>query len=125
MATTVTVSGPIFDGRADAALHEASREIGESVAEIGAVMVRANLAGTLRNETPIYRTRVHADAEGAGWQIWDGGMVYGPWLEGTGSRNRTTRFKGYATFRRTVGAIQAKAGQIGDNVMARYVGRMQ
>ncbi len=31
----------------------------------------------------------------------DGGVVYGPWLEGTSRRNQTTRFKGYASFRRT------------------------
>ena len=33
-------------------------------------------------------------------EIHDSKVVYGPWLEGTGSRNATTRFKGYAAFRR-------------------------
>lgn len=33
--------------------------------------------------------------------ISDGGVLYGPWLEGTSSRNQTTRFKGYASFRKT------------------------
>ena len=124
VATTVHISGPVFNGEADFALHSACHEAGESIAEIGATMVRANLAGTLRVETPIYRTRVHASAEGPGWKIHDGGMIYGPWLEGTGSRNRTTRFKGYATFRRTVGAIQARAGEITENVIRRYLPKM-
>jgi len=31
----------------------------------------------------------------------DGGVIYGPWLEGVSSRNQSTRFKGYATFRKT------------------------
>lgn len=31
----------------------------------------------------------------------DSGVVYGPWLEGTGSRNQTTRFKGYSLWRKT------------------------
>jgi len=33
--------------------------------------------------------------------ITDGGVVYGPWLEGVGSRNEVTRFKGYSSFRKT------------------------
>ena len=31
-------------------------------------------------------------------RIDDGNVVYGPWLEGTSSRNQTTRFKGYHSF---------------------------
>ena len=33
--------------------------------------------------------------------IHDSKVVYGPWLEGTSSRNNTTQFKGYASFRKT------------------------
>ena len=33
--------------------------------------------------------------------ITDSGVVYGPWLEGTSSRNQTTRFEGYFSFRKT------------------------
>jgi hypothetical protein len=36
----------------------------------------------------------------------DGGIVYGPWLEGVGSRNATTRFKGYRMWRRTAQQMQ-------------------
>lgn len=36
--------------------------------------------------------------------------VYGPWLEGVGSRNYpATRFKGYAIFRRTTQDVQRRA----------------
>ena len=41
--------------------------------------------------------------------ITDGGCVYGPWLEGVGSRNDTTRFKGYATFRKVKDWMQEQA----------------
>jgi hypothetical protein len=33
--------------------------------------------------------------------ISDSNVVYGPWLEGTSSRNQATRFKGYSIFRKT------------------------
>jgi len=32
-------------------------------------------------------------------QVKNTNATYGPWIEGTGSRNRTTRFKGYHSFR--------------------------
>jgi len=31
--------------------------------------------------------------------------VYGPWLEGTGSRNQTTNFKGYKSARLATAAL--------------------
>lgn len=55
-----------------------------------------------RASTGHYRRSIHAemrsDTQG---RIDDSGVVYGPWLEGTGSRNQSTRFKGYASFRKT------------------------
>ena len=33
-------------------------------------------------------------------------IIYGPWLEGVGSRNESTRFKGYRMFRRTTQRLQ-------------------
>tara|TARA_R110002020_G_scaffold120129_2_gene273692 strand:- start:4930 stop:5358 length:429 start_codon:yes stop_codon:yes gene_type:complete len=33
--------------------------------------------------------------------IHDSDVVYGPWLEGTSTRNQSTQFKGYASFRKT------------------------
>ena len=47
-----------------------------------------------------YRRNVSGRVRGTEGVITDGGVVYGSRLEGIGSRNQTTRFKGYATFRR-------------------------
>ena len=53
-------------------------------------------------KTGFYAGSVHAFQSGQhAYTIDDSGVVYGPWLEGTSARNETTRFKGYATFRRT------------------------
>lgn len=125
MSASVQVSGPLFDGRADKAAQEACDEAERSVSIIGASMVRTALAGTLKVQRPYYRTRVEAQPDPPGWKITDQGVIYGPWLEGTGSRNfPKTRFKGYATFRRTTQAIQARANDIANGVVARFMGRM-
>jgi hypothetical protein len=45
--------------------------------------------------------------------IHDSGVVYGPWLEGVGSRNFPhTRFKGYSIMRKTTRAMQDRAKQL-------------
>jgi len=51
--------------------------------------------------------------------IDDTRVVYGPWLEGVGSRNQATRFKGYAIFRRTKDKLQ----KMGRDILAKHVQR--
>jgi hypothetical protein len=121
----VDASGPLFDGRAEKVMQDMTDEWAETLADVGASMVRNNLHVVLRNETPFYRTRVEAQPDPPGWKITDNGVIYGHWLEGTGSRNRTTRFKGYATFRRTTQQIEARAVAIGQGVVARFMGRLR
>jgi hypothetical protein len=124
MSETVTVSGPIFDGRADLALNQACEESERSIGILGASMVRTELSHVLKIETPYYRMQVEARSDPPGWKIWDQDVIYGPWLEGVGSRNYpVTRFRGYSTFRRMTQAIQARAGAITERVLVSYQGR--
>lgn len=124
MSIKVDATGPLFDGRADMAPRDAAQEWANRLATLGASMVRTNLNSVLRRQTPYYRLQVVAKPEPPDWKITDQGVIYGPWLEGTGSRNRTTRFKGYSTFRRTVQQINARAEAVGQAVVARFVERM-
>lgn len=117
-------SGPLFDGRAEKAVADACDDSEKQIATLGASMIRTQLGTVLRHQTPVYRLRNVAQPDAPGWKIWDRGMVYGPWLEGTGSRNRTTRFKGYRTYRIVVQKINARAQAIGQSVVARYLGKM-
>lgn len=125
MGVVVIKTGPLFDGRAEKAIDDASDEWEKRLATLGASMTRTELNHVLRVQTPYYRLRVEAQPSPPGWKITDQGVIYGHWLEGDGSRNRTTRFKGYATFRRMVQAINARAVTVGQQVVARYMGRMQ
>ncbi len=121
----VTTEGPLFTSEPTRVLKEMGEESERAVGIIGASMVRTELNNVLRVQTPVYRLKVEAVADRPGWKIWDQKWIYGPWLEGTGSRNRTTRFKGYFTFRRMTPKIQARAQVIADGVVRRLLERLR
>jgi hypothetical protein len=119
-----SASGPWATGRAGRALHDYADDVEYQVAREGERMVQARLRQVLRHPTGYYQSRISVDRAGSGYKIHDGGVIYGPWLEGTGSRNfPVTRFRGYATFRRTKPLLDRKAPQIARDLLARYRSR--
>lgn len=113
----VTARGPVFDGWAERANREYTGAAVQRVAREGKNDVLARLGQVIRHPTPYYETRIRTDRVTAErWLINDGPhtFIYGPWLEGTGSRNRTTRFKGYFTFRIIREKLRAKAHQVAE-----------
>lgn len=121
----VEFTGPLFDGRAAIALNRACDRMERVVASWGADVVRTELPLVLRNPTGYYQDHITAEANGNFQQVTDQGVIYGPWLEGTGSRNRSTRFKGYATFRRSAALVQAGAAARAEPVLDLYMDRVR
>lgn len=122
---TVTLRGPIFSGAASQAAADCTRDIGDRVVDYALQAVQQNLDGSIRHPTPYYETQINIRGRSTDTRVVnDRGVIYGPWLEGTGSRNATTRFKGYASFRkahqRTVAAVPGLSGV----VIKRYLNRM-
>lgn len=124
--STARARGPMFDGRAQAAVAAFVREFEEEYSQRGANMVRQHLGGVLQHPTGRYESGIHTDRAGGDSQVTDNRAIYGPWLEGTGSRNRTTRFKGYKTFRQVTQRMQSEAGSFGSTLIrSRFLGRME
>jgi hypothetical protein len=122
---TVNAHGPIFDGRAELAVRDFIRAAEDEIAEEGAEDVRAELDVVLKHPTGYYRSHITDTRRGSRVTVNDSGVIYGHWLEGTGSRNYPkTRFKGYSTFRRTTQVLQAKAVPIAERVLPQYLRRM-
>lgn len=122
---TITLRGPLFDGRAGIAAQQAAMEITDRVATHALEGVQRNLNASIKNPTPYYETQINIrDLAITERVVNDRGVIYGPWLEGTGSRNATTRFKGYQSFRRAYQATRAAVPGIAGGVMRRYRARM-
>ena len=121
----VNYSGPWFDGRADRAVDDYLRYAGKTVADEGVKRVKANLHAVIRHPTGFYEGHIQDHQAGETWHVDDGGVIYGPWLEGVGSRNSPrTRFPGYSTFRRTRQELDHDAARLVDPIPSRFMEAM-
>lgn len=119
------LSGPMFNGQAAKAIDDAVAQITRETAAQGQRDVLERLGHVLRHPTGKYESRIRvAETSNTLAKVDDQRSVYGPWLEGTGSRNSSTRFKGYSTFRKVIQALDRKSLAIAERVIARYLGRM-
>lgn len=119
-----SASGPWVSGRARRALHDYADDVEYQVARKGEQMVQQRLRQVLRHPTGYYQSKISVDRAGSGYKVHDGRVIYGPWLEGTGSRNSpVTIFPGYFTFRRTKPLLDRQAPQIARELLARYRSR--
>ena len=113
VSVAVRLSGPIFSGRAPGRIKSALKDAISEMVAIGERDVKGQLRPGHGLITGHYRRSIHGELKSSVLGIvHDSGVVYGPWLEGVGSRNKTTRFKGYAMFRNMTQRLEAKSGGI-------------
>lgn len=125
---TVTATGPLFDGRAERAVQEFVDDARDEIGAHAEDLVLARLGTVLQHPTGYYESQVRARNGGADRVVVsDGGVVYGPWLAGVGSRNfPATRFKGYDHWRQAKQAIERDAPEIADRLLrVRYLPEMR
>ncbi len=118
--------GPLTDGRALRAHDDYVQDIPRVVAREAARLWTSLLKRFIRNPTPYYWNQIRAIPHGGGWEVTDGGVIYGRWLEGEGSRNRARPgFPGYFAKKQTAAIIDGRAGAIALDLLDRiYIRRM-
>lgn len=127
----VEARGPLADGTAPQIIRQALQNSVQALIELGderlAMMARPRPAGVYLSyaeggtSTGNYRRNMFSEVRDLYGLITDSGVVYGPWLEGIGSRNATTRFKGYAMFRRTSEWLNEQAPRVAQQQITRAV----
>lgn len=117
--------GALFSaGATQAAGRRLVTGMNDLLAQEGVRRVKARLRQVLQNPTGYYESRIQVDRRGDYRGISDGGVVYGGWLEGVDSRNKTTRFKGYRTFRIVRQDMNKDKERIVSPLMAQYIREM-
>lgn len=118
--------GPLTDGRAGRVVEEYRQDLEKVLARRAAQIVVRILKSRIRNPTPYYWNQIRAVPVGGHWEVVDGNVVYGPWLEGVGSRNApVTRFRGYHAFKLAGQTMDAQAGAIGEQHLRLYIPRIE
>lgn len=96
-------------------------EIRDELAALAIADVHRTLDQRIMHPTPYYETQIANDIDGPDRVVHDRGVVYGPWLEGIGRRNRTTRFRGYHAFALAEAATRNQMDAVVDRIVGRYV----
>ena len=97
------------------------KEIDEAGADYALQELHNRFNQVLKHQTPHYTTHLHVVKDSRGLAVDDDHIIYGPWLEGVGSRNKTTRFKGYATFRYVSQKVRIHTLDIANKAVAKFV----
>jgi hypothetical protein len=137
----VTCTGPLFDSTAERAAARACEEIRHRVADMGERLAGSALMANIRRHrtgravrsvtqtdvTRVYQTGkytmlVTADRDET--IVTSDLATYGPWLEGTGSRNLTTRFKGYHSFRQAGQVLDGLAQGLAEDTIQPFLREM-
>lgn len=119
--------GPMFNGGARRAADDFVDDWEDESAEEALGLIRDSFHMHFKQPTGYYESHVRIKNANDGHPVvTDGGLIkYGPWLEGVGSRNATTRFKGYHSFRNAARIIELRAHGIGERLLdRRYLRRM-
>lgn len=122
----ITASGPLFDGRAARALAAVAEEARDQIAEFGEEVALREMGMAFQHPTGYYESNVKTTVVSADTaQVDDSGVLYGPWLEGVGSRNApVTRFEGYHHWRIAKQAVADRGPEIAEQVLTRHLGEM-
>lgn len=120
----------MFDGRADRAAQDATEAMVGEVSREGQNRLVGSMALTFRHPTPYYWTQVWTDRVTPTLAVVNDArsgkpMIYGPWLEGTGSRNKTSRFKGYRIWRTIRGVLEGETPGICQRILTGFLPRMR
>lgn len=123
--TSVTISGPFFDARNPDAMRQLEDNGLNRLGGQGLADWHTLLNASIRNPTPYYETQLMTERSGGDTQlIHDRDVIYGPWLEGVGSRNATTRFKGYHALRAAAQQLESQAATVLAPLVDIAVGRL-
>ncbi len=123
--TRVKIDVPFDDKAMSAGMAGMTLEIKEQISAHVSAHVHTTLNAMIRRPTPYYETQIVTERQGNDLVVHDSGVIYGPWLEGTGSRNAPeTSFAGYGAFGKAEASVTARLGSIIDPIMRKWVAWM-
>ena len=120
----VRVEGPLADGSAEPIIRDWMVNVRQDIAEEGLRQLRSFQMDKTGRATGHYQSQMQASNLSSSDIRIHNPVVYGPWLEGTSKRNRSTRFRGYGLWRKTAQRLQEDAPGIAEKRMPELTARL-
>lgn len=125
MNMSVTQHGPIFDAAVSkAAARRMIIAINDAIAREGVNRAQITMRADFKHPTGYYQSHVVVQRRTIARLVTDQDVVYGGWLEGITERNKSSRFKGYWTFRRMKQSIDRDKIKIARPLVRRFIREM-
>ncbi len=121
---TVVTKGKLFTTNVPGWMTGFVEQAKTAVAQEGVDLAHIMLDRVLQHPTGFYRSQVQVERVQNDLVVTDGGVIYGGWLEGVSERNKSTRFKGYHTFRQVTRDLRKVATVIAERTAARMLGQL-
>lgn len=124
----VTASGPLFDGRADAAGRDFTKDLREELALGHGIILVREMQRVFKHPTPVYWDTITVVHRSANTDVVtdQGKRIYNYWLAGRGSRNfPVTVFRGYRHWEISERRTNARFWPLVNQKIHRYLARME
>lgn len=123
----VRLKGPVVEGRAVPVVHAMAEAALVELADYTRFEVLMQLDRVLQHPTGYYESQIRPERVAVDtYSVNDSNVIYGPWLEGIGSRNRPRPgFPGYHTFRTVRGRMDRQADRIAEAAVHRMIGELE
>ena len=117
--------GPIESGAIHRHVRDYQKDVARELAAESEDTWLDLLDSRLRHQRPYYTTRIAKKRLAFNrWKVHDNGVIYGHWLEGTGSRNApVTIVPGYWSMRDTKAVMKGKRSGIAERILAEHQSR--
>jgi hypothetical protein len=116
--------GPLADGSAPGIVHAWSDEVKKDIAAEGVNRLRSFAMNKSGRGTGHYQSEIQTSNLAYNDIRISDPVVYGPWLQGSSSRNQSTRFKGYRLWTKTAQLLQDDAVKIAEKRMPELINRL-
>ena len=136
LTTKVELTGPLFRGVAPRILRQVTESAVKDLTEAGEsfllLRLRPRPSGVYKTAQEAgkeksvgnYARNIQSVVKNLTGELSDGGVIYGPWLEGVGSRNKSARFKGYFSFRAAKQLVEKRVDRTINQYLGKFVRRM-
>ena len=103
----ISTRGSMFREHAPQLVRSEMTDYQKRIGLVGQRLIRKRFKSLVQHPTGHYESRIDyrvvtRNVGAAYTELHDSGVIYGPWLEGISRRNRVSRFKGYASFRKSL-----------------------